>query len=430
MNNIDRLIIIGAGPAGLAAAGEAVKSGLNPDRITVLERDSTPGGILNQCIHAGFGLHTFGEELTGPEYAGRYIREVERLGINITLNAMALSMTAVEGGGAEVAYVSPTTGFIRERGAVIIATGCRERTRGAIGIPGTRPSGIFTAGGAQRFVNLEDKMPGHKIVILGSGDIGLIMARRLTLEGAKVLRVCELQPYSSGLGRNIAQCLNDFDIPLCLSQTVTEIHGNDRVEGITVSAVDENLRPIKGSEEYIECDTLLLSVGLIPENELAKACGIELDRVTGGAVVNQNRETSISGVFACGNALQVHDLVDFASAEAVCAGAAAAKYILDGCRSSSGGICRTVPGARVRYIVPQILDKDAVAPETKLKLFFRVDNIYRDVILSVKADGKLLKTVKKRIVTPGEMENITLDSKLCEAVRISETLEISITDAE
>ncbi len=316
------LVIIGGGPAGMSAAVAAYESGIRD--IVILERDSSLGGILQQCIHNGFGLHKFGEELTGPEYANRYEKTVEKYNIQYKLDTMVLDISDDK----TVTAINKKDGIFQIKAkAVILAMGCRERSKGALNIAGTRPSGIFSAGTAQRLVNIKGYMPGKNVVILGSGDIGLIMARRMTLEGAKVHAVCELMPYSGGLARNIEQCLNDFDIPLMLSHTVTQIHGKERLCGVTVSKVDANRRPIDGTEKYIPCDTLLLSVGLIPENELSKSVGIDLDRITSGAVVDQDRQTSKSGIFACGNVLHVHDLVDFVSDEAEIAGRAAAEYI-------------------------------------------------------------------------------------------------------
>ncbi|MBQ8552420.1 MAG: FAD-dependent oxidoreductase [Clostridia bacterium] len=418
-----QLVIVGGGPAGLAAAMEAFRNGIAPDDILIIERDRELGGILNQCIHAGFGLHMFGEELTGPEYSGRFIEEVKNAGVGYVTNSMVLSISDER----IVTFVSPEMGFVRMKaGAVVICTGCRERTRGALNIPGTRPAGIYSAGTAQRYVNIEGFMPGKRVVILGSGDIGLIMARRMTLEGAKVLRVCELMPYSGGLARNIAQCLDDFDIPLYLSHTVTEIRGKERVEGVVISKVDENRRPIPGTEEYVECDTLLLSVGLIPENELAKLAGIELDRITGGAVVNQYNETTVKGIFACGNALHVHDLVDFVTREAYTAGRSAAKFIKDGGFEVATGeiICKTSGG--VRYTVPQKLIKSVTVPE-ELKFYMRVDNIYKNVKLELHAGGETLKSVKKRSVAPGEMESLTLGAAECAKLYSLGVNELEIT---
>ena len=421
-----KLVVVGGGPAGLAAALEANRNGIAPGDILIIERDRELGGILNQCIHAGFGLHMFGEELTGPEYSGRFIDEVKAAGIGYVTNSMVLSVSD----DRVVTFVSPELGFVQMKaGAVVLCTGCRERTRGALNIPGTRPAGIYSAGTAQRFVNIEGFMPGKRVVILGSGDIGLIMARRLTLEGAKVLRVCELMPYSGGLARNIAQCLNDFDIPLYLSHTVTEIRGKERVEGVVISKVDENRRPIPGTEEYVECDTLLLSVGLIPENELAKSAGILLDRVTGGAVVNQYNETSVPGIFACGNALHVHDLVDFVTREAYMAGSSAAKFIQNGEKFGVSDEMKRVILCKatgdVRYTVPQKLEFFSDVPD-ELKFFFRVDNIYKNVKLEVRLGGEVLMSVSKRTVAPGEMESIVLSAADCRKVFDSDENEIEI----
>ena len=400
-----KLIVIGGGPAGLAAAVAACDAGIAPSDILILERDREPGGILNQCIHTGFGLHRFGEELSGPEYAGRYVDMVRQRQIEIVTDAMVLSLTE----DRHLSFVSPASGFVRaEADAVILAMGCRERTRGALSIPGTRPAGVYTAGCAQRYVNMEGYMPGSRVVILGSGDIGLIMARRMTLEGAKVLCVCELMPYSGGLARNIVQCLNDFDIPLHLSHTVTQIHGKDRVTGVTIAAVDEanGRRPIPGTEQYIPCDTLLLSVGLIPENELTVGAGIRMDPVTGGADVNQHRETSAEGIYACGNALHVHDLVDYVSEEAEIAGRAAAQRIL----TEEKAPARTItvkPGFGVRYSVPQRIDvTDGVED---VRLFFRVGDPYKKVrVLVTDEQGNAIAKRARNAVAPGEMESITL----------------------
>ena len=418
-----KLIIIGGGPAGLSAAVAAVDAGLAPEDILVLERDSEPGGILNQCIHAGFGLHRFGEELTGPEYSGRYIAMARERGIPILCNAMVLSLTD----DRRVTFVSPETGYTTvEAEAVILAMGCRERTRGALSIPGTRPSGVYTAGCAQRYINIEGYMPGHRVVILGSGDIGLIMARRLTLEGAKVLAVCEIMPYSGGLARNIVQCLDDFGIPLKLSHTVVQIHGRDRVEGVTVAAVDEanGRRPIPGTEEYFACDTLLLSVGLIPENELTRGAGITLDRMTNGASVNQFRETSAPGIYACGNVLHVHDLVDYVSEEADTAGRAAAARIL----GNAAPVVRSVKlttGHGIRYTVPERIDL-AEEPED-VRIFFRVTDVFKKVRLTVEtAAGAILVNKAKSAAAPGEMESLTIPAAKLREVLASGTEEILV----
>ncbi|MBR4960967.1 MAG: FAD-dependent oxidoreductase [Clostridia bacterium] len=417
-----KLIVIGGGPAGLAAAVSAVENGLSPEDICILERDSEPGGILNQCIHAGFGLHRFGEELTGPEYAGRYIEMAKAAGLNITVNAMVLSLTEDK----KVTYVSPETGYVTcSADAVILAMGCRERTRGALNIPGSRPAGIFTAGTAQRYVNMEGYMPGKRVVILGSGDIGLIMARRMTLEGAKVLCVCELMPYSGGLARNIVQCLEDFDIPLYLSHTVTAIGGKDRVESVTVAQVDENRKPIPGTEITYDCDTLLLSVGLIPENELTRGAGIPIDRMTNGAFVNQNRETETEGIYACGNVLHVHDLVDFVSEEAAIAGRAAAERIL-GKTAPSAHAVAVKTGFGVRYTVPERIDIPA-DPSEEVRLFFRVTDIYKKVRLTVTDDaGNVLVRKAKSAVAPGEMESLSLSAEILKNLADAECASITV----
>ena len=403
-----KLVIIGAGPAGLSAACAAVDASLSHEDILVIERDSQPGGILNQCIHAGFGLHRFGEELTGPEYAGRYIKMAEERNIEILTDAMVLEITSDK----KVTFVSPSTGYSEIKAeAIILAMGCRERTRGAIGIPGSRPSGVYTAGCAQRYVNIEGFMPGHRVVILGSGDIGLIMARRMTLEGAKVLAVCEIMPYSGGLGRNIVQCLNDFDIPLKLSHTVTNIYGKERVTGVTIAEVDEanGRRPIPGTEEYIECDTLLLSVGLIPENELTRGAGIPIDPFTSGAFVNQLRETETEGIYACGNVLHVHDLVDFVSEEAAIAGKSAAERIL-GKRGKTVKSIKVSTGTGVRYTIPERIDLQENQDES-IRIFFRVTDVFKSVRLTVSDnEGNILARKAKTASVPGEMESLEISA--------------------
>lgn len=417
-----KIIIIGGGPAGLAAAIEANNAGIAPDDILILERDRELGGILNQCIHAGFGLHMFGEELTGPEYAGRFIDIVKERNIGYLCDAMVLSVSAER----EVAFVSPTEGFCRVKaGAIVLAMGCRERTRGALNIAGSRPAGIYSAGTAQRYVNIDGYLPGKRVVILGSGDIGLIMARRMTLEGAKVLRVCELMPYSGGLPRNIAQCLDDFDIPLYLSHTVTGIHGKERLEGVTVAKVGDDRRPIAGTEEYIECDTLLLSVGLLPENELTREAGITIDRITGGAQVDETMQTSIPGIFACGNVLHVHDLVDFVTKEAYRAGASAAKFVNEGGSTPTGSTLQTEGKNGVRYVMPQKINADG-ALTTETTLFFRVDNIYRDKFVTLSVDGTEIFRRKKRFLEPGQMENITLSEDAVKAIRSGKTVTVAL----
>ncbi len=419
-----KIIIIGGGPAGLAAAIEANNRGIAPEDILILERDSELGGILNQCIHAGFGLHMFGEEMTGPEYAGRFIDIVKERNIGYLCNAMVLSLSP----DREVAFVSPTEGFCRVKaGAVVLAMGCRERTRGALNIAGTRPAGVYSAGTAQRYVNIDGYLPGKRVVILGSGDIGLIMARRMTLEGATVLRVCELMPYSGGLPRNIAQCLDDFDIPLYLSHTVTAIHGKERVEGVTVARVGEDRRPIPETEEYIECDTLLLSVGLLPENELSKEAGITLDRVTGGAVVDETMQTSVPGVFACGNVLHVHDLVDFVTKEAYRAGASAAAYVSEEVRAETARVLDTEGKDGVRYVMPQKLHANGdLTNETTL--FFRVDNIYRDKTVALSVDGTVVMRAKKRFLEPGQMESIRLNDAAIAAIKTGDRVTVALSE--
>lgn len=394
------IVIIGGGPAGLAAAEAAVQAGARD--VLILERDTRLGGILNQCIHNGFGLHTFKEELTGPEYAARFEARVRALQIEYKLGTMVLSISPEK----TVTAVSREEGLVTiEAKAVILAMGCRERARGALNIPGFRPAGIFSAGTAQRLVNMEGYMPGREVVILGSGDIGLIMARRMTLEGAKVRVVAELQPYSGGLKRNIVQCLDDYGIPLKLSHTVTEIHGKERVTGVTISAVDENLKPIPGTEEFYSCDTLLLSVGLIPENELSTGAGVALSRVTNGPVVNESLETNVPGIFACGNVLHVHDLVDYVSEEASAAGRAAAVYLQQGEQREDKAIHINASGG-VRYTVPSII-RPAHMPET-LTVRFRVDNIYKNRFVSVYFGDTRVQHRKKTVLAPGEMEQIVL----------------------
>lgn len=408
------LVIIGGGPAGMAAAVAARDAGIQD--ILILERDDALGGILRQCIHNGFGLHRFGQELTGPEYAAKYEEMVVERGIAYMLDTMVMDISHEK----KITAMNSGLGiFTIDAGAVILAMGCRERPKGALNIAGARPAGILTAGTAQKFVNMKGYMPGKEVVILGSGDIGLIMARRMTLEGAKVKAVCELMPYSGGLARNIEQCLNDFNIPLRLSHTVVNIHGRERLEGVTIARVDENRRPIKESEEYIPCDTLLLSCGLIPENELTKGAGIALDRVTGGAVVDGDRETEIEGVFACGNVLHVHDLVDYVSEEAKIAGEAAAKYLRgEGKKEKSVKI--TVDG-RVRYTVPQRITKNE-----STAVYFRVSDVFRDAKIVVKDGDRVIISKKKQRLAPAEMEKVELTAEMLESVcgEISFAIEI------
>ena len=397
------LVIIGGGPAGLAAAIAARESGV--EQVLVLEREKELGGILNQCIHNGFGLHTFQEELTGPEYAARYIEKAQALGIPYKLSTTVVDLER-QGEGVLVTAVNRQEGLVQiQAKAAVLAMGCRERPRGALNIPGTRPAGIFSAGTAQRLVNMEGYLPGKRVVILGSGDIGLIMARRMTLEGAKVLCVAELMPYSGGLKRNIVQCLNDFDIPLKLSHTVVDIQGKERVTGVTIAQVDEKSRPIPGTEEHYDCDTLLLSVGLIPENELSRQVGVEMAPATNGPKVNESLETSIPGVFACGNVLHVHDLVDYVSEEAVQAGRHAARYILEG-REESGREIPLVPQGAVRYTVPCTLSPQRMEEETVVR--FRVGRNIRKGLVRVLAGDRVLLTRKRPVMAPGEMEQVVL----------------------
>lgn len=403
------IAVIGGGPAGLAAALGAYEQGVK--NILILERDGKLGGILNQCIHNGFGLHTFKEELTGPEYAARYASKVMEQKIPYMLNTIVVDVTCVSDKKVLTVMNGERGLFEIEAGAVILAMGCRERARGALNIPGYRPAGIYSAGTAQRYVNMEGRMPGREVVILGSGDIGLIMARRMTLEGAKVKVVAELMPYSGGLKRNIVQCLDDFDIPLKLSHTVVDIHGKERVEGVTLAKVDEKGKPIKGTEEFIACDTLLLSCGLIPENELSTGMGVTLNPVTSGPIVNESLETNIPGVFACGNVLHVHDLVDYVSEESAKAGEKAAQYV-QGYGDAKGpkddedrGIAiRGVNG--VRYTVPAYVRQECM--EDLLTVRFRVGAVYCDVNVVVRMGDTVVTKLKKRTMAPGEMEQVKL----------------------
>ena len=417
------IVIIGGGPAGMAAAVAAKKQGI--ERILILERDRELGGILNQCIHNGFGLHTFQEELTGPEYADRFIGQVKLYNIEYKLNTMVM----------DVSRDKRVTAMNREEGmfeiqakAIIFAMGCRERSRGALNIPGYRPAGIYSAGTAQRLVNMEGFLPGREVVILGSGDIGLIMARRMTLEGAKVKVVAELMPYSGGLKRNIVQCLDDYGIPLKLSHTVIDIKGKERVEGVTLAEVDENRRPIEGTEEFYSCDTLLLSVGLIPENEISGSMGVELNPITSGPKVNERLETSIEGVFACGNVLHVHDLVDFVSEEAAAAGKNAAMYVQEGeSASEQGRKIKLRPLEGVRYTVPETINPMRI--DEKLTVRFRVGNVYQNCYISVYFDEERVLHRKRQIVAPGEMEEIKLSKEELLKYPNLDTITIKIEEA-
>ena len=394
------IVIIGGGPAGLAAAIAAYDAGCRS--ILILERDNQLGGILNQCIHNGFGLHTFGEELTGPEYAARFARQVLDRGIAYKLNTMVLSI----GEDKKITAVNRTDGLIEiEATAIILAMGCRERSRGALNIPGFRPAGIYSAGTAQRLVNIEGFLPGRRVVILGSGDIGLIMARRMTLEGAKVLVVAELMPYSGGLKRNIVQCLNDFDIPLKLSHTVVDIQGRERVTGVTIAEVGPDRKPIPGTEIHYDCDTLLLSCGLLPENELSRGMGVTISPVTNGPVVDESLQTSIPGVFAAGNVLHVHDLVDFVSEEAAAAGRAAVRYLANGPQDRGREIPITFEGGP-RYTVPASIDPKRV--EGDLVIRFRVGGVMKNRRVRLYLDGEAVVSRKRPVMAPGEMEELKL----------------------
>ncbi|MBO2517577.1 MAG: pyridine nucleotide-disulfide oxidoreductase [Clostridiales bacterium] len=403
------LIVVGGGPAGLAAANSAWEKGLK--KILIIERDKELGGILNQCIHNGFGLHRFKEELTGPEYASRFIKMLESTGVEVMTDTMVLEINKEH----QVHVISAKEGYrVLEAKSIVLAMGCRERTRGAIAIPGDRPAGVFTAGSAQRYLNMEGYMVGKRVVILGSGDIGLIMARRMTLEGAKVLACVEVMPYSGGLMRNIVQCLQDWNIPLYLSHTITDIVAKDgRVSHVTVNKVDERRNPIPGTEMEFDCDTVLLSVGLIPENELTRAAGIEMDNRTNGAVVYENMETSVPGIFACGNVVHVHDLVDYVSAESERAGAAAASYVLN--TPAESPVTPVVNGDNVSYTVPMKIRADRI--EKMADVFFRVRNVFKESVIEVKCGDEVLQSFKRDHMAPGEMEHILLVKKVIDAAQ-------------
>lgn len=415
------LVVIGAGPAGMAAALAAKESGIPDKDIIIIERAKTPGGILEQCIHTGFGLHYFKEEISGPEYAARFIEMLKETDIQLLCDTMVTQITA----SRKVTAMSKEKGLIEiQADAIILAMGCRERPRGALDISGSRPAGVMTAGTAQQFINIEGYMPGHTCVILGSGDIGLIMARRMTLEGAKVKKVCELLPFSGGLKRNIVQCLDDYNIPLELSTTVVEVHGKDRLTGVTTAKVDENLKPIPGTEEYVECDTLLLSVGLIPENEVSKFAGVTLDPKTKGPVVDDMRETNVKGIFACGNVLQVHDLVDFVTVESQIAGKGAADFIKNPDRKKA--YATTKPGDKVNYIVPQKIN----TPVTdNINFYFRVNNEYRNKKIAFYINGEKVYEKKERKLAPGEMNNLSVKQEILSGLKENDEITISVEEA-
>ena len=420
MNGCYDVIVIGGGPAGLAAALEARRTGAA--RVLILERNNELGGILNQCIHNGFGLHYFKEELTGPEYAGRFIAELEGSGIDVLLGAMVLDFND----GKTLHVMSRSHGYQELHAkAVVLCMGCRERTRGAIAIPGDRPAGVFTAGAAQLYMNIEGYMVGKRVVILGSGDIGLIMARRMTLEGAKVLACVELMPYSNGLNRNIVQCLNDYNIPLYLSHTIVDIRGDKRVEQVVVAEVGPDRNPIPGTEMVFDCDTVLLSVGLIPENELSRKAGVQIDRRTNGPVVYENMETSLPGVFACGNVVHVHDLVDFVTAESQRAGRAAALYAQNG--EPQGPCVEVRNGRAVNYTVPQHIRTGNV--EKFVEIFFRVNNVYRNRVIRIFSGGKVLASFKREHMAPGEMEKVAFPKALFPQIADGE-ITVSVEEEE
>ncbi|MBP1581079.1 MAG: FAD-dependent oxidoreductase [Oscillospiraceae bacterium] len=399
------IVIIGGGPAGMAAAVAAYDNGVHD--VVILDREEELGGILRQCIHNGFGLHKLGQELTGPEYAAVYKERVLERGIKVYSETMVTAVTE-----DKIVSARNRDGILKiQAKAVILAMGCRERSRGALNTPGSRPAGVYSAGTAQKLINCEGYMVGKRVLILGSGDIGLIMARRLSLEGAKVEAVCEIMPYSGGLTRNIVQCLEDYNIPLYLNTTVVEIHGQKRVEAVTIAQVDEQRRVIEGSQRRIDCDTLLLSVGLIPENELTREAGIAIDPITNGAVVDENCQSSVEGIFACGNVLQVHDLVDYVSDEAERAGMGAAAYVKGEQQTSS--LIKTKAGRGVRYVLPQRVHTDQGA----VSLFLRVTEPFGKVRFSVTSGDEVLSTALRLKAAPGEMEKLIIPAEKLAAIR-------------
>jgi NADPH-dependent 2,4-dienoyl-CoA reductase/sulfur reductase-like enzyme len=418
MEKVD-IVVIGGGPAGMAAAVAAREAGV--EKILLIERDRELGGILQQCIHNGFGLHRFKEDLTGPEFSERYIRRMGELDIPCRLDTTVLQIT----GNREILYINAEEGVRTvAAGAIVLAMGCRERSRGAINIPGSRPAGVFTAGTAQRLINIEGYMVGRRIMMLGTGDIGLIMARRLTLEGAEVIAVLARKPYPGGLMRNVVQCLYDYDIPLLLRHTIVEIQGKERVTGVLVAETDENSRPIPGSEELYECDTVILSVGLIPENELSLSAGVKLDPNTGGPIVDESRQTSVSGIYACGNVVHVHDLVDFVVEESEIAGKGAAGFVLGADDMGSGGAegapVHLLPGEGLKYVVPQRMR--GINGEERLDLFLRVNRVYGQSHIEVKDGGEVLKRVKRLRMNPGEMERVRLNKSAMEKINGSDLI--------
>ncbi len=410
-------VIIGGGSAGLAAAISLKEKGI--ENIVVLEKDSEAGGILQQCIHNGFGLQTFKEQLSGPAYAERFIKKADELNVDVRLNTMVTKLTADK----QVEYVNPDEGNVTvSADAVILAVGCYERPRGAINITGRRCAGVYTAGQAQKYLNIDGYLVGKRVFILGSGDIGLIMARRMTLEGAKVLGVAEIMPYSNGLPRNIKQCLEDFDIPLYLSHTVTEVFGKDRLEKIELMQVDENKTPIRGTEQYFEADTLLLSVGLIPENHLSDEIGIKMDRSTKGPVVDDHYMTSIDGIFACGNGLHVHDLVDFVTMQAARAGAGAAQYLKE--RKDRGKPINVSAGEKVGYTVPSVVYPEDVTGD--VEFFFRTTEPLDNVVIKAVSGGKELRSIRKKKIIPSEMERLLLKKELLSELREDVVISVEV----